>query len=54
MGGGGGQEKTVGDGVCRESHGAVGRLSLRFLGQSVGDGSKWARMIEIQNSCLFC
>ena len=28
------------DGVCRGSHGAVGRLSLRFTGQSVGGGVK--------------
>lgn len=52
--GGGGADKTVGDGVCTESHGAVGRLSLRFMGQSVGGGSKWARIMEIQNLCLFC
>lgn len=33
-------DKTVGDGECRESHGSVGRLSLRFMGQSGGGGVK--------------
>ena len=31
---------TTANGVCRGSHGAVGRLSLGFTGQSVGGGVK--------------